>query len=225
MFVVLDSNIWISQRGLKAPQAIEALKFIKTRNSTLVIPEVVRLEVETKLRGELLTHRKQIGDSTRYIATVLADLDEMSLPTCDEIDQRVLSLVKDTGVPTREIPLTLAAAQSSFHKILHKLQPSDKAQQFTDGVIWENCIELLAESEVCLVTKDKAFYKDYDYHHGIAPNLEDESKKCSHQLRLFADLDRLLQDARQDVQRVWSTDDPAYTPSRDSNHNSDDEKD
>ena len=144
MLVVLDSNIWISQRGLKSPQAMEALEFIKRRNSTLVVPEVVRLEVETKLRGELLTHRNQIGDSARYIATVLADLDKMPLPTCDEIDQRVLSLVKDTGVSTREIPLTLAAAQSSFHKILHKLQPSDRAQQFTDGVIWANCIELLS---------------------------------------------------------------------------------
>ena len=218
MFVVLDSNVWISQRGLKSAQAVEALEFIKRRNSTLVIPEIVRIEVETKLRDELLLHTKKIGDSIRYISLLLADIEEMALPTSDQIEERVRILVNDTGVPTREIRLTLEAAKSSLTKILHKLQPSDKDEQFTDGVIWANCLELLDESDVCLVSKDKAFYRNYEYRHGLASNLQDEAKNFSNKLHLFSGLDSLLQDARQDVLRVWPREDPPDTATGDSNH-------
>ena len=101
---------------------------------------------------------------------------------------------------------TWAGFDESLHKILNKLQPSDKAQQFVDGVIWANCLELLDESEVCLVTGDKAFYRNYDYNHGLAPNLKAEAEKCPNKLYLFAGLDKLLQDARQAVHRVWPQD-------------------
>ena len=208
MFVMLDSNIWISQRGLKSAQALDGLDFIKRRNWTLEIPEVVRLEVETKLYHELLTHTKQIGDSVRYMDTLLSNITSPRLPTPEEIQIDVQRLIEDTGIRTREIPFTIDAAKSSLHKIMNKLQPSDRSEQFGDGVIWANCLELLRESEVCLVTRDKAFYRDYDYNHGLAHNLVDEAAKCRNSIHLFPGFDGLLQASRQDVHRVWPKDAP-----------------
>ena len=101
----------------------------------------------------------------------------------------------------REIPMTLEAARSSYEKILSKLAPSDKNEQFRDGVIWANCIELLSESEVWLVSKDKAFYKNRKENEGPAVNLIEEAQQRPNKLRLFYGLEELLKDNR-DVSRV-----------------------
>ncbi len=68
--------------------------------------------------------------------------------------------------------------------------------------IWANCLELLEEADVCLVTGDKAFFKDRDYNNGLAPDLAKEEGLRPHTLRLFSRLEDLLQDADRDVARV-----------------------
>lgn len=203
MFVVFDSNIWISQRGLKSKAAVEVKEFIKAKGATLVVPEVVKIEVERKIREELIEHRKAIKASHDYLAMLLGSVDNMSLPTDVQIDRLVSKLIEDTGVQIRHMPLTVGAAKSSFDKILCKVRPSDtNKEQFADGVIWANCLELLEESDVYLVSGDKAFFREYKYGHGLAPNLDEEAKQRPNTLKLFFDLERLLQDERQDVSRV-----------------------
>ena len=209
MYVVLDSNVWISQRGMKSTQAIEALEIMQRRGATLVVPDVVRREVAMKLRDALLTHKKKIGDSALYISTILKGIENIVLPTCDEIEQCVQNLFDETGIPVRSIQLSLEAAESSLDKILRKLQPSDRAEQFTDGVIWANCLHLLEESDVYLVSKDKAFYRNYEYGDGLAPALLDEARHYSNSLHLCSGLDRLLQLEQREVKRVWPEDESA----------------
>ena len=203
MFVVFDSNIWISQRGLKSKAAVEVKEFIKAKEATLVVPEVVKIEVERKIREELIERKKAIKASRDYLAMLFGSVDNMSLPTDVQIDRLVSRLIEDTGVQIRHMPLTVEAAKSSFDKILCKARPSDtNKEQFADGVIWANCLELLEESDVYLVSGDKAFFRDHNYDHGLAPNLYEEAKPRPNTLRLFSDLERLLQDERQDVSRV-----------------------
>ena len=72
MFVVFDSNVWISQVGLKSARAVKVLEFVRSSNAILAVPEVVRLEVEIKLREKLLSKRKAIRSAIDYIANVLA---------------------------------------------------------------------------------------------------------------------------------------------------------
>ena len=97
--------------------------------------------------------------------------------------------------------MTLEAAKSSYEKIINKQSPSDRTEQFNDGVIWANCIELLSESEVWLVTTDKAFFMNRNENQGLASNLFEESRQRRNGLRLFYGLERLLQDDL-DVVRV-----------------------
>ena len=203
MFVVFDSNIWISQRGLKSKAAVEVKEFINAKGATLVVPEVVKIEVERKIREELKKQRDTIKASRHYLAMLLGGVDDMLLPTDVQIDSCVSSLVEDTGVKLKHMPLTVEAAKSSFNKILCKTQPSDsKKEQFADGVIWANCLELLEDSDVYLVSEDQAFFKDKNYERGLAPNLAVEAKQWKNKLKLFPNLKRLLQDERQDISRV-----------------------
>ena len=199
MYVVLDSNIWISQQGLNSPRAAACRYFVKTKGATIAVPEVVKREVERKTRELLKEHRASIERAHRQLLAYFGELHEISLPTDEQIHALAAGVIEATDVSQREMPLTLAAARSSFDKIERGVPPSERGEQFADGVIWAHCIDLLEESDVDFVTGDKAFFENRDYAKGLAANLMEEAASRRNQLRVFADLGGLLQEIREDV--------------------------
>jgi len=73
-----------------------------------------------------------------------------------------------------EIPFSLPSAKSSFLKAIDKMPPSDRTQEFKDGVLWADCAGLLTNDDVCLITADKAFFQERDYTKGLSRNLAAE---------------------------------------------------
>jgi PIN domain len=200
MFIIFDTNVWLSELALNSPSGAAVRFYVQQHRATVVIPEVVRLELErnlTRMLGELA---ERIRSSHKQLLAVFGNLREVVLPTSDQIQEKVAEILSHIDVPTREIPFTLDAARSAFLKTIDRAPPSDKTQEFKDGVIWSNCIDLLAEADVYLITADKAFYSGRDYARGLADNLRTEAAACSHELRLMPDLTGLLESIRRDVQ-------------------------
>jgi hypothetical protein len=82
---------------------------------------------------------------------------------------------------------------------IEKAPPSDKDQQFKDGVIWAECIRLLDTDDVYLVTTDKAFYKSRQHENGLAEALAIEAKNSKHAIHIFPTLSALLEIIRTEV--------------------------
>jgi hypothetical protein len=53
MIVVFDSNVWLSELGLRFGAAAAAKFFLNRSGARLAVPEVVRLEVQHNLRARL----------------------------------------------------------------------------------------------------------------------------------------------------------------------------
>ena len=102
-------------------------------------------------------------------------------------------------MPTTIVPFTLDAAKASLDKIIHKRAPS-KNRQLKDGVIRANCIELLAEDGVWLVTDDRDFFQGGDKSKGLAHTLWKEAKDAETTVHLFSDLRSVLKEIRHDVE-------------------------
>lgn len=201
MKIVFDTNIWISHLGLNTNAGAAVRFYIKETGATVVVPEVVRLELEKNLTGELQQLMKNITNSYNKLLTVFGKLKELVLPSDDEINGKASDILDSLDVPIQEIPFSFEAAKSSFLKIIEEQPPSSKKnQQFKDGVIWANCLELLDEADVYLVSEDKGFYKDRDYDKGLALNLLEEAKQYPNQLKLISSLKELLKDIRVDVE-------------------------
>lgn len=192
MIVVLDSNIWLSELGLRSGAAAAVRFFLNQSNAQVAVPEVVQLEVRHNLTNRLSTHAKEIRDNYRQLLTAFGKLREIVLPTTEEIQAKVEEHFASLGVQQQQIPFSLDSARSALSKLIQKEPPCDKAQEFKDAVIWADCVALLATDEVVLVTSDKAFYRDRDYEKGLAPNLRDETKNLPHQFRILANLSDLL---------------------------------
>lgn len=199
MIVILDTNIWLTEMGLRSPLGAVARLYLQQKHARLALPEVVRLEVEHNLRNRLKEYVSHLQDTHRQLLTVFGTLKELVLPDASAIEGCVTEVFGKLGVEMLETPFSLASARSSFLKTIDKVPPSDRAQEFKDGVLWAECVEHLAHDDVCLVTADKAFFENRDYDKGIAKNLTAEIMGAVHEFAIMPSLDRLVRDLRVDV--------------------------
>ena len=199
-YVVLDSNVWVKELALQSAKASAVRYYLKTSDAKLVVPRVVRLEVEEHLRQRMIDCRNDIERAHRELLFLMGTQRGIILPTDDEIEAIVPTLIDKTGVDILNIPLTLDAAESSFARIRRKRPPSHNKEQFADGVIWENCVKLLDEASVCLVTADSAFFKGNDLNTGqLAPTLLDEVRDRKNRITIYRDLERLMENIRTEI--------------------------
>jgi hypothetical protein len=193
MIVIFDTNIWLSQLGMRSPAASAVRFYLKHSGARLALPEVIRLEVEANLRRKLMEFIKDIQDSHRQLLTVFGTLPEVVLPTSERVEATIQEILESTGVEVITVPFSLESARSSLLKTINKEQPSDKTQEFKDGVLWADCLTLLATDDVTLVTDDRAFYFGRQHDKGLAENLKAETADLSHRLRIVNTLAGLLE--------------------------------
>lgn len=198
MFILFDANTWISQVGLRSQNGAAVRFFARQHNATIAIPEVVQMEVEEKLTKHMLDHRKSIADGHRQLLPLLGQLQNLPLPSEDDIRNAVKNIIPDFDVPTRHIPLNLEAARSSMVKLMRKVPPSKSKEQFRDGVIWAHCIELLPEGDVYLVSNDSDFFENGNFGEGLASALILEMQRKSETHKIF--LKRTLRDLLDEIQ-------------------------
>lgn len=200
MYVVFDSNIWISELGLNSSKGAAVRFFINNQKAIVVLPEVIKLETERKLRSELRTYVANLEKNHRQLLTMFGKLKDIVLPSEQEIDDRVAAVFGKCKVELLEVPFTIESARSSFLKTIDKLAPSDKNQQFKDGVIWADCMRLLDTDDVYLITSDSAFYKERNYEKGIAPSLSQEAAPYPNNISLFSNITDFLHSIKTEVQ-------------------------
>jgi len=200
MIIVIDTNIWISELGLNSPLGAAIRFFINQNNAKVALPEVVRLETEIHLRSRLKEFIEAIIKNHRQLLIIFGKLKEVVLPNNDAIENKIASIFGDLGVEIIDIPFSLESAKNSFLKTVEGVPPSgNNNQQFKDGVLWADCIELLKTDNVLLVTEDKGFFKDREYSRGLAENLAVEASSAIHSIRLFSSLTELLMELKVEV--------------------------
>ena len=139
----------------------------------------------------------RIADGHRQLLPLLGQLQKLPLPSEDDIRNAVKNIIPDIDVPTRHIPLNLEAARSSMVKLMRRVPPSKRKEQFGDGVIWAHCLELLAEGDVYFVSKDSDFFENGNFAEGLASNLILEMQSNSETHEVFM--------RRTGVGLVWQT--------------------
>ena len=199
MLVVFDTNVWLKEFGLNTALGAAARFFLLHKAARIALPEVVRLEVEQNLRKNLNDYVVEIERSHRQLLNVFGTLKEIVLPDQAAIEDRIGEVFSDLGVEVIAIPFSLDSAKASFLKTIYKQPPSDKNQQFKDGVLWADCVALLQEDDVVLVSEDKAFYENREYVKGLARNLRAEIKGTPHTLTICPELESLLEEIRSDI--------------------------
>lgn len=192
MIVVFDTNVWISDLALTSNVGSAVRFYLREQKARIGLPEVVRLETEFHLRTTLTDHINEIRASHRQLLSVFGRLKEVVLPNGDEVEALISKVFSTIGVEIQEFPFTLESARASLIRAVQKLPPSDKNQQFKDGVLWEDCLRILRSEPVFLVTDDRAFYKSREAKLGLADELKQDLNGAPNEFRIFASLRDLL---------------------------------
>ena len=200
MYVVIDSNIWISELGLSTAKGLALQFFVKRQSAVIAIPEVVKREVEIHIRDALTVHCDNIKKSHRELLSIFGKLKEVVLPDEHAINECVAGLFEKVSADKHDIPFSIESANQSLDKVIRGIPPSgSKNQQFKDGVIWADCLALMEDDDVVLVTVDKSFYHNRQYEKGLAANLKQEAIQRPHQLQIFSSITDLLEEIKEPV--------------------------
>ena len=201
MYIVLDTNIWFAELGLSSARGAALKYYANTKGATIALPEVVKREVEVNLKNALNEARDNIDKNYTKLLSVFGKLKEVVLPTPDEITNKVNTLFDDLGVDLRQVPFAMSSAERALSAVLAGEPPNGpKDQQFKDSVLWADCLQLLAQDDVALVTADKGFYSERDYRKGLANKLQEESATEKHELRIYSSLTDLLEEIAEPVE-------------------------
>jgi hypothetical protein len=200
MFIIFDTNIWLSELGLNSAKGAATRFFVKNKGAKVVLPEVVKLEAVINFKNELSKYIFEIEKNYQQLLSIFGKLKEIVLPSAEDIDHKVESIFAESQLEIMEIPFCLESARNSFLKTINKSPPSDKNQQFKDGVIWADCVSLLKEDIVWFVTADKAFYQNRQYDKGLAKTLSDEIEGYENKVVLFPSVSKLIEEIKTEIE-------------------------
>jgi hypothetical protein len=199
MIVILDTNIWLKELALNSGAGSALRFFLNHRSARLAVPEVVRLEVQNNLRGIIEEAIENVVKGNRQLLTLFGSMKEIVLPSQTEIDELVSGVFARLGVEILDIPFTLENARSSFMKTVKRVPPSDKTQEFKDGVLWANCLELLDQDDVLFASQDRAFFRNRELDKGLAQNLLAEAASKPNKLTLVHSVNDVLTHVKTEI--------------------------
>ena len=195
--IVLDTNIWLSELALMSPIGCAFSHYITVSGFNIGLPEVIELEAKYNFRKNLYEYSSKIMENYRKMLAIFGEMKEIKIPSDEDIEKKVEEVFDFHKDRIIRVPFDIDSARNSFLKIIKKEPPnSENNQQFKDGVIWANCLELAKSNDILLVTKDKAFFNKRNYDEGLAQNLIQEAQKMSNTITLFHELSDLLEDIK-----------------------------
>jgi hypothetical protein len=200
MIVIFDTNIWLSELGLNSSIGAAVRFYLKKSGVQVALPEVIELEAQHQFINKLTEYVAEIRDNYNRLLSLFGSLKEIVLPSIENIKEKVNHLFDGLSVEIVRIPFSLASARQSLIKTIDGVPPSGpKNQQFKDGVLWADCLDLLESDDVCIVTNDKAFYENRNYAEGLSLSLKKETVAKPHRIVLFHELAQLLSDIQTHV--------------------------
>lgn len=191
--LLLDANVWVSERMLHSSVGSAVLFAVAANSGTIVLPEIVELEVDRVLKSEAgkasAALRKSV-DLLRQLSGHERVLQPM--PTEKAIHEGISRRWKELDGVIVRAPFTFEQARASLQRILNHTPPcGENNEQFRDCCIWETALEFSASSTVHFVTNDSAFYENRDRQNIVKP-LKNELEAAGRDVRLHRTIQAFL---------------------------------
>jgi hypothetical protein len=191
--VLLDANIWVAERLLQSAIGSALLYALTGAKASILLPEVVELEVNRVLPGMAEKAVTIIGRE----ASLLRQLSGQNLlftgPSAAAIGDGIKDRWKKLDGLLIRAPFTHDQAKSALDRVIQKTPPSgENNEQFRDCCIWEAAMSAEADSTVHLITGDNAFYEGRKRDAGLASVLASEARRANKDIRIYPALKDFL---------------------------------
>lgn len=199
-FLLLDSNVWISERLLKSALGDATLYALASAGGTIGLPEVVKMETERVLVDFADRAAEDIRRSSQLLYQLTGHRTMTMAPSTSAVRSGIERRWLELSGATRELSFTHDHARQALARIIIKAPPcGSNNEQFRDCCIWQCALDLAREAPVHLVSNDHAFYEGGTRTKGLAKSLEAEILNLSGSLHLHSSLGDFLGSAASSV--------------------------
>lgn len=172
VYVVIDTNVAIQDSYFffkkQGPELLDAMRRAGAR---LLVPEILRQEY---LDNFVVIGRQSRGALAKGVSKARPFFDHQLnhfFPSDEEVRDRARLVLEGLQDVVTIIPETDALLIATGQRVKAKLAPCTKTDHgYKDCLIWESVLSMAKGSEVHIVTKDKAFYRD-DTSDELAPSI------------------------------------------------------
>lgn len=173
-FVILDTNAWIhGTRLLRSPLGVAFLHAARDRKAILRLPEVVETELLVVLSRECQQHSSQITRAVSEIESFLGRrFPPLPLPSESDVASVLRERLVELAPMVERVPLSIDHARAALNRVVNRLAPADRTEEYRDAMIWEVVRETSAHGKTFFVTSDKAFYNERSFDKGPAAQLQ-----------------------------------------------------
>ena len=158
---IIDTNIWLSEFGLRSPMACAFLHYVTIGEHKIGLPEIIEIETIKNIKENLYSYRDKCKEQFGFILTIMGKLNELVLPSDAELDKAAKKIFERYENLITRVKIEDEHLRSSLNMLIEKVPPnSDKNQQYKDCVIWQQSKSLLKNDNVIFITNDNGFYEN-----------------------------------------------------------------
>lgn len=190
VYVVLDSNQWRSQYGLRSRVGAALLFLLRQHGGKLGLPEVVESEIVPLLVSEGNKAVRQVVEQFRVLQAITGSHPSVKLPENDELANSVAARLDELSALIMRVPISEDHSRRALARVNERRSPNRKREQFKDSLIWEAVHDLGAVSRVHFVTEDGAFFGSDG--RSMAEDLLEECSEFQLRISLYRGLRELL---------------------------------
>lgn len=184
--VLLDANVWITERLLQSAIGSALLYALTGAKASIILPEVVELEVNRVLPEMAEKAVAAIGRSASLLRQLSGHKLLFTGPSAAAIEDGIKLRWKELDGILVRAPFTHEQGRFALNRVLQKSAPSgDNNEQFRDCCIWESAISAASGRTIHLITADSAFYESRNRNGGLASSLASEIRDAKKDIRIY----------------------------------------
>ena len=155
--LVLDSSTFIAEIGLMSRKGSALKHYLYCRGTQLVVPQAAAEEYERNLVRVATGKIERVQKELRWLAQFCGGIGGWSAPGDDIIDYHAKALASGHGLEAILLPEIDDIKRRARLRDQNERPPSHRQASMGDCRIWEQCLDLLADHDVVLVSNDKDF--------------------------------------------------------------------
>ena len=201
--LVLDSSTFIEEAGLTSRGASALKHYLYRRGTQLVALQVVAEECESKLALIAKGRKRKVKEQLEWLGRFLGRVSGWQAPSDDSIEERANVLANAEHLGAIAIPETEMVRERAESRCRAERPPSHLRRGLGDCRIWEQCLELLADHDVVLVSGD-GYFRGHDRRDELHPQLRAETEEAGagRILTLHPSMASLLSELRSEIPSI-----------------------
>ena len=173
--VVLDTNVWISNRLLRSKLGESLLFFLDRIGGKLGLPEIVEMEVRARTRDLVMEEIERARRSLEHIGAIVGKPIAVPLPDDGDVTDAITRRIEWLKPLLDKSPFTLPQSKDALTRVIDRIPPCKTRQEFRDAALWEAVLGFAGcRRKVLFVTEDRDFCESRDLKKGLATALKHE---------------------------------------------------